>query len=138
MEGSARAYLEQLDGAVSADLNTAQALAVLTQLARDPAVAADDLAVLVGTFEAVLAVGLLDLVPEDLDPPAREVLLEAAEVERLLNEREEARGQRDFATADEIREMLERLGIEVRDTSEGTVWKVRPAIATRPTGRSEA
>jgi cysteinyl-tRNA synthetase len=138
VEGSARTYLEELDSAVSADLSTAQALAVLTQLSRDPALTTADLAVLAGAFEAVLAVGLLDLVPDDLDPPARELLLEGAEVERLLNEREEARTKRDFATADEIRGMLERLGIEVRDTAEGTVWKVRPAIATRPTGRSEA
>jgi cysteinyl-tRNA synthetase len=84
----------------------------------------------------VLAVGLLDLVPEDLDPPAREVVLEAAEVERLVNEREEARRNRDFATADEIRDMLERLGIEVRDTPEETVWKVRPATASGRTSRA--
>jgi cysteinyl-tRNA synthetase len=136
VKGSARPYLDQLDGAVSDDLNTAQALAVLTHLSRDPALAADDLAVLAGAFDAVLAVGLLDLVPEDLDPPAREVVLEAAEVERLVNEREEARRNRDFATADEIRDMLERLGIEVRDTPEGTVWKVRPATASGRTSRA--
>jgi cysteinyl-tRNA synthetase len=129
LEGSARSYLEQLDEAVSTDLNTAQALAVLTQVSRDPELAADDLAVLAGAFEAVLAVGLLDLASDDLDPPARELVLEAAEVDRLLGEREEARDRRDFATADEIREMLERLGVEVRDTPEGPTWKPRPAVA---------
>jgi cysteinyl-tRNA synthetase len=41
----------------------------------------------------------------------------------LLGERDDARRQGDFTTADEIRRMLERLGIEVRDTPEGTIWK---------------
>jgi cysteinyl-tRNA synthetase len=138
LEGLAREYLEQLDEAVSADFNTAQALAVLTQLSRRSELAAEDLAVLAAAFEAVLAVGLLDLVPEDLDPPARELLLEAAEVDRLLSEREDARHRRDFTTADEIRDMLERLGVEVLDTPEGTVWKLRPAVTARPAGEDDA
>jgi cysteinyl-tRNA synthetase len=129
LKGSAHDYLGQFDEAVSTDLNTAQALAVLTQVSRDLELGADDLAVLAAAFEAVLAVGLLDLVPEDLDPPAQELLLEADEVDRLLGEREAARDQNDFATADEIRDMLERLGVEVRDTPEGPVWKVRPTVA---------
>jgi len=127
LDGSARAYLEQLDRAVSTDLNTAQALAVLTQLSRDAELSPDDVGVLSAALEAVLAIGLLDLAPEDLDPPARKLLLDADEIDRLLSEREQARDMRDFAAADEIRSMLERLGIEVRDTPEGTTWKVRAA-----------
>jgi cysteinyl-tRNA synthetase len=132
LDGAAREYLDQLDEAVSGDLNTAQALAVLTQLPRDAEIGEDDLVALVGAFEAVLAVGLLDLVPEDLDLPARELLLQPEEVDRLLGEREEARASGDFAAADEIRDMLERFGVEVRDTAEGPVWKVRPAVTARP------
>ncbi|MBD0328961.1 MAG: cysteine--tRNA ligase [Thermoleophilia bacterium] len=135
LDGSARAHLEGLDAAVSADLKTAQALAVLTQLSRDADVPAGDLAVLVAAFEAVLAVGLLDLAPEDLDPPARELMLEVGEVERLLADREEARRSRDFASADEIRDMLDRLGVEVQDTPTGTTWRVRPAVGQREAGR---
>jgi cysteinyl-tRNA synthetase len=129
---SARKYLEQLDEAVSADLNTAQALAVLTDLSRDSALATDDVAVLAAASEALFGVGLLDLVPEDLEPPARELELEADEVDRLLAERERARRGGDFATADDIRNRLDELGVELRDTPEGTVWKMRPAVAVRP------
>jgi cysteinyl-tRNA synthetase len=132
LDGPARGYLDQLDEAVSGDLNTAQALAVLTELSRDPGVPEEDLAVLVAASEAVLAVGLLDLVPEDLDPPTRELLLQPEEVDRLLAEREEARRGGDFAAADEIRDMLEQSGVEVRDTAEGPVWTVRPAVTARP------
>jgi cysteinyl-tRNA synthetase len=126
-----RSYLVQLDEAVSADLNTAQALAVLTQLSRDPELAAGDLAVLVAAAEALLAVGLLDLVPEDLDAPAAEAALEPDEIERLLDERAAARRRGDFAAADDIRDRLDQIGIELRDTPDGTVWKARAAAAGR-------
>jgi cysteinyl-tRNA synthetase len=131
LEGPERVYLERLDEAISNDLNTAQALAVLTEVSRAPLVGPDDLMTLAGAFEAVLAVGLLDLVPEDVEPPPRELLIAPGEVDRLLDEREEARRRGDFGVADEIREMLERLGIEVRDTSDGTVWKIRAAVTAR-------
>ena len=42
-----------------------------------------------------------------------------AEAEALLAEREQARGERDFARADAIRERLDEMGWEVRDTRDG-------------------
>jgi cysteinyl-tRNA synthetase len=123
VEGSAQAWLRQLDEAVSADLNTAQAVAVLTNLSRDADLAPEDLAALVAAAEALLGVGLLDLVPEDLDPPAPELPLQDDEIEQLLRERDEARRRGDFATADELRARLERSGVEVRDTADGTTWR---------------
>jgi len=46
-----------------------------------------------------------------------------AEVERLIAEREAARKGRDFARADEIRQELLRMGIQLDDTKGGTRWK---------------
>jgi hypothetical protein len=116
LEGPGRSYLERLDEAISTDLNTAQALGVLG-----------------AAFEAVLAFGLLDLEPKDIEPPARKLLLAPDEIDQLLGEREDARRRGDFAVADEIRDMLERLGIEVRDTPEGAVLiAIRPPRKHRP------
>jgi cysteinyl-tRNA synthetase len=126
-----RSHLTQLDEAVSADLNTPQALAVLTQLSRDPKLAAGDLAVLISAAEALVALGMLDLVPEDLDAPPADVGLSPAEIERLMEERTEARRRGDFAAADVIRDRLDKIGIELRDTPGGTVWKARPGSASR-------
>ncbi len=45
-------------------------------------------------------------------------------VELLLQLRQTARGERRFADADAIRDQLERLGVEVRDTAEGATWEL--------------
>jgi cysteinyl-tRNA synthetase len=138
LDGPGRAYLERLDQAISNDLNTPQALALLTQASRSPELEAEGLRTLAGAFEAMLAIGLLDLLPQDLEPPVRELRLAPAEVDQLLGERDDARRQGDFTTADEIRRMLERLGIEVRDTPEGTSWKLRTAVTARKASQGDA
>jgi cysteinyl-tRNA synthetase len=124
-------YLARLDAAVSNDLNTAQAVAVLTELSRDHRLAADEFAVLVSAAEDLLALGLLDLDPDELEARRAQVAPDSAEVERKLEDRAEARRRGDFATADRIRDSLERRGIDVRDTREGTVWNARAASRMR-------
>lgn len=82
---------------------------------------------LVAAFEAVVAVGLTDMAPRDLDAPAPELPVDADEIDRLVAERDEARSRGDFAVADEIRGRLDVLGVELRDTAAGTVLTVRRA-----------
>ncbi len=46
------------------------------------------------------------------------------EVKSLINEREAARAEKDWAKSDEIRDRLkDEFGVIVEDTAEGTVWK---------------
>lgn len=53
----------------------------------------------------------------------------------LIELRTELRKQKNFALADRIRDRLAELGVELRDTPEGTVWSLtRRAIARRPRG----
>jgi cysteinyl-tRNA synthetase len=126
-----RGYLERLDEAVSADLNTAGALTVVARLTRDSQLGNGDLAMLVSAAEALLAIGLLDLSPADLDTTAAKVVIEPDEVVRLLDERAAARRRGDFMTADAIRDRLHNVGIELRDTSDGTYWLARGTPADR-------
>ena len=45
------------------------------------------------------------------------------DIRTLVEERTEARRNRNFARADEIRDMLAERGIILEDTPEGTRWK---------------
>ncbi len=46
------------------------------------------------------------------------------EAEGLIKKREEARKQKDWQTADSIRQKLKEMGIEIEDTSKGVRWKM--------------
>jgi cysteinyl-tRNA synthetase len=48
----------------------------------------------------------------------------AALVEQLLESREQARKDRDFATADRIRDELASAGIAVEDAATGSHWRI--------------
>ena len=45
------------------------------------------------------------------------------EIEALIEERNQARKDRNFARADEIRDLLKAQGIKLDDTPQGTTWK---------------
>ncbi len=44
-------------------------------------------------------------------------------IDLLLEVREEARKKKDWNTADSIRKNLDRLGFEIQDTADGSVWR---------------
>ena len=46
-----------------------------------------------------------------------------ADIEKLIQERQQARKNKDFARADQIREELAAKGITLKDTREGVTWK---------------
>jgi len=48
--------------------------------------------------------------------------IDSTEIEKLIQERNQARKDRNFARADEIRDMLEEKGIILQDSKEGTRW----------------
>ncbi|HUH05459.1 MAG TPA: cysteine--tRNA ligase [Kofleriaceae bacterium] len=75
------------------------------------------------------ALGILQSAPvafltERRDRLARARGIAAAEVERLIAQRAEARAARDFARADELRAQASALGVEVLDTPRGAEWRV--------------
>ena len=45
------------------------------------------------------------------------------EIEKLIAERNSARQNKNWQLADEIRKNLERQGIVLEDTAQGTVWR---------------
>lgn len=106
--------------AMDDDLNTADALAAVFTLVRDINTAIangagkDTLTACAAAFDELT--GVLGLVynrkTESLDQ----------EIEDLIAKRTEARKNRDFKTADEIRDKLKDMGIILEDTPQGVKW----------------
>jgi cysteinyl-tRNA synthetase len=113
--------------AIADDLNIPAAQGVMFELLREMNAAIDQGAF--GEADAALVRELFDEYDrilgvlalrraEDEQPP-----VPAAEIEQLIGERREARRQRNFARADEIRNTLEARGILLEDSPTGTRWK---------------
>ena len=49
--------------------------------------------------------------------------LDSEFIEKLINERNQSRASKNFQKADEIRDKLYDMGIEIEDTPNGTIWK---------------
>lgn len=102
------------------DLNTPQVIAELHALLLD-----DNSPEFKGQL---LATGkLLGLLQEDpqqwLGFKVEDGEFDEDRIDGLLQERQEARAAKDFARADEIRDELEQLNIEIIDTPTGAIWK---------------
>ncbi len=141
----------ELIEALSDDFNTPRALAALSEPLQAMVQALDkpkDAAALEVAWygrallrEAAAVLGLfdqdppqtiaaiLDIARQSRFPDGSEAL---AEVEQLVAARSEARAAKDFARSDELRGKLAALGVEVRDTREGTVWRPTLADSDRP------
>jgi cysteinyl-tRNA synthetase len=109
------------------DLNAPAALGVVFEFVREMNAAIDageigaaDAALILEAFaEFDRVLGVLALrEAEDAAPP-----VPVEEIERLIGERREARRNRLFARADEIRTDLEARGIILEDSASGTRWK---------------
>ena len=113
-------YKEKYIKALEDDFNTADAISILFELARE------------------INTGLRKNIPVDLGKDAlglmkelggilgilkieKEVLEE--EVEMLIEKREQARKEKDWGTADSIRDQLKEAGIILEDTPGGVRWK---------------
>jgi cysteinyl-tRNA synthetase len=120
--------LDDIDAAVSADFNTPRLLAALQDALRDPDITPDGLRTVVAAADALLGLGLATLDPADLEQRRSAGDLTAGErhaIDRLVAERTQARKERDWDRADQIRAELDNLGVQVTDTPEGPVWQLR-------------
>ena len=80
--------------------------------------------------ECASVLGLLQQSSEDFFAERNRLALAALgineeEVEGLIAERAEARKEKNWARADEIRDTLAAMSINLKDTPEGTRWRVK-------------
>ena len=109
-------FLESMDD----DLNTADAISKVYELIRYTNTFDEntDLKVVKGAVKLLSDFSsVLGLLYKEEDDNLDE------KVEKLIEEREEARKNKDFKRADEIRDILKEMNIELKDTRNGVVWK---------------
>ena len=98
------------------DLNTANAITVLHDLLKSD-VSMGTKYKLIHSFDEVLSLDLLK--QEKINLPNEEEIL------AKINLRNEAKKNKDFETADKIREELLKQGIVLKDTREGTIYEAK-------------
>lgn len=108
-------YLDQLDAAMSDDLNTPKALPVLEALLADKQLSSEARLMTLAQFDAVLGLDLLHLTRADLRVRPADARVTDAEIEARLAQRKDARAAKDFARSDAIRDELLGAGVEVMD-----------------------
>ena len=115
------ALKDKYEASMEDDFNTADAIAAIfeiVKLANTNLTSDNDKSLIVETRDLIIKLSdVMGLIVEKEE----EILDE--DVEKLIEERTRARKNRDFARADEIRDMLTGMGIVLEDTREGVKWK---------------
>ena len=124
-------FASRFASAMNDDFNTPQALAALYDLATEVNKSGD--AATTRLFRSLAAVlGLLNQSPEQArqsglygpeGQPAAAGGLDAAQIEEKIAARAEAKQNKDFATADQIRDELQAAGIVLEDKAGKTSWR---------------
>lgn len=112
--------------ALEDDLNTPKALAEMFNLARVLNKATDEGERRELAAELLASGDLVGLMQKDVEEwfsAGSDAALSAEEIEKLLQQREAARADRDFAAADAIRDKLAAAGISIEDGAAGTRWR---------------
>ena len=112
-------YVEKFEAAMDDDFNTADAIAAIFELVKFAKLDEDSSAgILMKVFEKIeklmSVLGLeFTIDHDDLD----------SHVQEMIDKRQQARKEKNFALADQIRDDLLKEGIELMDTREGVKWK---------------
>lgn len=112
------AFRDKFDSAMEDDLNTADAISVVFELIREVNTIVKDGASREFAAKALSLLSELTGVLGILGGSEESDRI-PAEIEALVQERQEARKAKNFARADEIRDLLREKGFEVEDTPQG-------------------
>lgn len=114
---TSQVWVQQIQSDFCNDLDTPRAMMKLRAIEKDESLSDCEKAYIFQTIDPLFGLQLLEMLPGFL---AKELSPEQSE---LLRQRTKARSDKNFKESDEIRDRLLETGIEVRDTSDGQVWK---------------
>lgn len=113
-------YKDKFIQAMDDDLNTADAISVIFELIKEVNTKINDM-------DKASCENALNLIKELMEVlgilKEEEKGLLDSEIEALIEERNQARKDKNFARADEIRDSLKEKGIVLEDTPQGVKWK---------------
>ena len=121
LEAEVLEYVKKYENSMEDDFNTADAIAAIFELVKFANTKANEnstAAFVQYLFDTI--VHLSDVLGLIVNKEA-EILDE--EIEKLIEERQMARKEKNFKRADEIRDELAAMGIILKDTREGVQWK---------------
>ena len=125
-------YLDNFKAAIENDLLMPVALSLVNKVVKDGTLKAEEALSLIDRMDSVIGLKLIStaaaaqkeaeeqaasLIPDHSGDP------EAAEIDQLVKQRTEAKKNKDFETADRIRNELTARGITIIDTPQGPAWK---------------
>ena len=111
-------FQEKFLSKINNDLNTSEVLALTHELLKSDLPPQEKLAILLD-FDKVLG---LDFAKHIFYSQTEQILTPAHK--DLIEQREKARAEKNWQKADEIRKQLEREGVILEDTQEGTKWHI--------------
>ncbi len=119
--GEAKGFVKKFEDAMEDDFNTADAVSAIFELVKFTNIntAQNSSRAFIGALkeEILMLCDICGLCVE------KETEILDEEIEKLIQERQEARKAKNFARADEIRNILQEQGIILEDTREGVKWK---------------
>lgn len=102
-------YKDKFTEYLNDDLNTPRALSLLWDVMKDENMSGADKKATILDFDQILGLGF-DVITEEIIPE---------EISRLVEEREQARKDKNFTKSDELRNKIKDLGYEVKDLEGG-------------------
>ena len=124
----AKDYLAKFTTAIENDLATPQALSYVQVAIKDSELQASEIVTIVRKMDEVLGLKIEDCAKEFNKKESAQVDThegdpEAEEITALVLERTQAKKDKDFAKADQIRNDLQARGVIIIDTPNGPIWK---------------
>ncbi|MBN1385234.1 MAG: cysteine--tRNA ligase [Elusimicrobia bacterium] len=108
-------HIKKFESAINDDLNTPVALAVTLDLMNDDKIAADSKYAAICKFDEVLGLNIGEMKENKIEA--------SANIQKLLKDREQARKNKDWKLADELRDKIKKEGFEIEDTKTGPKLK---------------
>jgi len=124
-------FEDKFVAAMDDDFNTAQAVAVIFDFVKEVnRTIAENENISTQFFKNVkafldrTAVGVIGIINFDVEDNSANKDLDVKVIQQMMDKRTEAKNNKDYALADKIRDELKELGIELKDSKEGTTYKI--------------